>query len=134
MNASCGTGKKGVKALFYGLLLMTGAIWMAGCDDHRGEGDFDYDPPSGYGALILDNQSSTDINLYVDGSYAGRIGDYDDEHFDLEPGLHRLVLDEHHGDRTWGGDVDVLEGRLTIISATVSHLDSHDYRVSVEFD
>lgn len=118
------------RAVFRVLPALCAAVWLAGCDDITDD-DFDYVPAAGYGALIVDNNSPTDVNVYVDGASVGRVGDNDDKAYDLTPGVHRIVLDEDDGSRQWGGDVDILEGRQTILRVT---LDGSGYRVNEEFD
>ncbi len=125
---------KRMKAVFCGLLGLLAATWMMGCDDPSDNGDFDYVPPSGYGAMIVDNRSLTDINVYVDGVSIDRLGDGSDRHYDIRPGAHRIVLDENDGGRRWSGDIDILDARLTILRVAMDIGDSNDYRVSVEFD
>ena len=117
-----------------GMFSLCVAFWVAGCDDPSDNTDFDYVPPSGHGAIIVDNLSPTDVNVFVDGSSVGRVGDDHDEHFDLTPGSHRVVLDQEDGGRSWGGDVDVLDGRLTILRVTLDTGDQHGYKVKVEFN
>jgi hypothetical protein len=106
---------------------------MAGCDDPGESKDFDHVPPEGQGALIVDNLTPTDINVYVDGALAGRVGDDTDRAFDLAPGAHRVVFDEEDGNRAWGQDVDVLNGRQTILWVTLES-GTTTYKVRVEFD
>ncbi len=122
--------QKGLKGLFSGLVALSIMLCLSGCDD----GQDDYEPPSGYGALKLDNQTPTDIYLYVDGSEVGKVGDYSDKHYDFTPGVHRVVLDEHDGSRNWHKDVDVLDGRVTVLKVTLDAWDNHDYNVNVDFD
>jgi hypothetical protein len=61
------------------------------------------------------------------------VSDFDHEAFDLAPGIHRVVLDESHGSRNWRGDVDVLEGKLTVLEVNTG-FDSSDYDVRIYFD
>jgi hypothetical protein len=105
-------------------------LCLTGCDD----GPDDYDPPAGYGALSVDNQTSTDIYVYVDGLEVGKVGDFSDKHFDLTPGIHRVVLDEHDGSRNWRMNIDILDDRLTILKVTLDTWDNDDYNVSVDFE
>lgn len=125
---------RGTRRGLYGLMAICVAVWMAGCDDPSDNTDFDYVPPSGSGALIVDNLSPTDVKVYVDGSSVGRVGDDHDEHFDLRPGVHRVVLDEEDGHRNWSGDVDILEGRLTVLRVTLEAGSQNSYRVKIEID
>lgn len=88
------------------------ATTLAGCES---DDDYDHDPPEGFGALYVDNENVNDVRVYVDGEYVGRVDDYDEEAFDLRPGIHRLVLDESGGDRYYASDLDIIEGRLTVV-------------------
>ena len=117
-----------------GVLSLCVTLWVAGCDDSSDNKDFDYVPPSGHGAIIVDNLSPTDINVFVDGASVGRVGNDHDEHFDLTPGLHRVVLDQEDGKRSWGGDVDVLTGKLTILRVTIEIGDQRGYNVKVDLN
>ena len=77
---------------WFGVLSASLCLWLgAGCDEEAYE---DHVPSAGNGSLIID---------------AYRI-------FDLAPGLHRLVAAEAgEGDRSYRDDIDILEGRLTIV-------------------
>jgi hypothetical protein len=121
------------RVLYSGVLALCAALWVTGCDD-VGDNDFDHDPPAGKGAVIVDNISPTDINVYVDGRSVGQVDDDDDRPFDLSPGVHRVVLDEDDGSRRWSADIDVLAGRLTILRVTLDTGDRDDYNVDVDFD
>ena len=57
----------------------------------------------------------------------------EDEAYDLDPGVHRVVLDEQSGDRAYSTDVDILENRRTVMDVTVSGFDG-DYDVAVFYD
>ena len=70
----------------------------------------------------------------MDGLYVGKVGNYSDKHYDFRPGSHRVVLDEHDGGRRWSGDIDILDGRLTIIKARFDFNHSRDYWVDVDLD
>jgi hypothetical protein len=109
-------------------------LWTAGCDHPDDSKSFDHIPPEGLGALIVDNLSPTDINVYVDGSLTGRVNEDSDQAFDLPPGAHRVVFDEVDGNRAWGQDVDILNGRLTVLWVTLDTGNRNGYRVRIEFD
>ena len=117
------TGWIVARALAAALLLA-----VAGCED---ESDFDHDPPAGKGSLVIDNITVNEINVYVDGAFVGRVGDFGDRTDDLDPGLHRLVLDQRDGDRYRAEDVDILAGRLTVVSVRLSG-DIFAYDISIE--
>lgn len=109
-------------------------LWLgvAGCDDSS-DNDFDHTAPAGQGALIVDNRTYDDINVYVDGIRVGKVGDYDDRAFDLNPGTHRVVLDQEDGGRNAADDIDILEGRLTVLQVESEGTFSDDYRLSVDY-
>lgn len=106
---------------------------LSGCDA-TDEEDYDYTPPAGKGALIVDNKTSSDIDVYIDGVLQGQAGDDADTHFDLAPGEHRLVLDEEDGNRDFAADIDILEGRLTIVRVTYDVTDSSDFDATITLD
>jgi hypothetical protein len=106
---------------------------LTGCDDDD-EDIFDRVPPAGKGSLIIDNNTINDIDLYIDGTNTTRIGDYSVRVFDLLPGVYRIVLDEDDGDRNFRDDVDILEGRRTVLDVDERNGDPGRYYVTVEFD
>lgn len=103
-----------------------------GCDES--EGDFDFVPSAGKGALIVENNTSSDINLYLNGISRGEVDD--DSYLPVEagPGVYRVVLDEDGGDRQYGADIDILEGRQTILRVYIQTGDYTEYRVRIEFE
>lgn len=101
-----------------------------GCE--MDDDEFDHDPPLGQGSLIIDNFTYTDIELFVDGRLQGKIQDDDDKAFDFQPGAYRVVLNDEDGDRSWADDVDVLEGKLTVLTVRIDTAFSDDYDVSRE--
>ncbi|MBU0715742.1 MAG: hypothetical protein KJ964_10345 [Verrucomicrobia bacterium] len=115
-----------VAPLAFGMILMLG---LCACDD----GDWNHTPPAGMGSIIVDNRTVDGVNVYLDGYYTNRASDFDYEAYDLAPGIHRVVLDESHGDRNWWGDVDVLEGKLTVLEVNTGYYIS-DYDVRIYFD
>lgn len=103
---------------------------LTSCDD----GSFDHDPPEGKGSIIVDNNTGTDTAVYLDGSLAGHADSGDSTIFDLEPGEYRLVLDEVDGTRNYRDDIDVLEGRLTILDVLPDAASIFRYYVTIDFD
>jgi hypothetical protein len=112
------------------LMALSAALGFAGCEDDNHD---DHDPAPGKGALVLDNRSGTDIALYVDGQRVADVDAYDDKALDFEPGIRRVVLDERGGHGNWRGDVDVVEGRRTILDVT-SRVNDSEYDVEIFFD
>ena len=60
-----------------------------------------------------------------------RVCDY--EAYDRGPGLHRLVLDQKRGNRSYSRDVDVIEGKRTVWKVYIDELD-WEYDVRVFYD
>ena len=106
---------------------------LSGCE-YDDEDDNDHEPPAGQGSLIIYNNTVDDIAVYIDDVRVEDVGDDDDRAYDLAPGVHRVVLDQRGGDRTYRDDVDILEGRRTIMDVAFDSLDSFDYDVVVFFD
>lgn len=94
---------------------------LAGCDDD--DENFDHQPPTGKGSLIVDNEGFHDVRVYVDGRLAGTVRDDHWGAFDLEPGDYRVALDERTGDRFEVVEVDVLQGRRMVLEVTVAGSD-----------
>lgn len=105
------------------------ALGLCACDSS----DWSHTPPAGMGSIIVDNCTVDGVNVYLEGTYTNRVSDYDYEAFDLAPGIHRVVLDESHGSRNWRADVDVLEGKLTVLEVNNGYY-SLDYDVRIYFD
>ncbi len=102
---------------------------QAGCDNDR----FDHTPPAGQGTLIVDNLTADDLLVYVNGRSVFTAGDYDHELVDLAPGYYRVVIDEKHGYHSYSGDLDILEGQLTVLEVK-GYYSSDEYDVRVYFD
>jgi hypothetical protein len=105
------------------------AAMLTGCEDDS----FSHKPPDGQGCLIVDNCTSDRLKVFIDGFEATpRVSAYDDEAYDLNPGVYRVVLQERHGHRSCREDVDILEGRQTIMRVHLS--DNYKYNTHVYFD
>jgi len=115
-----------IACLALGVILMLG---LCACDSD----EWNHTPPTGMGSIIVNNRTTDGVNVYLDGYYTNRVSDFDHETFDLVPAVHRVVLDESRGNRAWRGDVDVLEGKLTIIEVNAGFYSS-DYDVRIYFD
>ncbi len=111
------------------VLWAAGSVLLAGCDD----GDYKHDPSPGRGSIIVDNRSSDVIHVYINGYYVNDVGDFDYEAYDRGPGLHRLVLDQKRGNRSYSRDVDVIEGKRTVWKVYIDELD-WEYDVRVFYD
>lgn len=116
------------------MVVMLGFVMAlgVGCDDLDGE--LDHTPAAGLGALIVENNTGSDINLYLDGLSRGQVDADESLPIDLNPGTYRVVLDEEDGDRQYGADVDILEGRLTVMRVYIQSGSYTEYRVRTEFE
>ena len=112
-------------------------IWLCGCDwkdeNHRRH-DIDHVPPAGQGSLVIDNLTDTDADVFVDGTARGRAGDDSVRTIDLAPGLYRVVLDEVDGHRAYRADIDVLDGKLSVLEVRTESGDFDSYKVSLRCD
>jgi len=70
--------------------------------------------------------------VFINGIESNRVSEYDYEAYDLNPGVHRVVIQERHGSRSYRDDVDILEGKLTVMR--VRWFDSYSYTVDIYFD
>ena len=96
-----------------GLLALAAVCALGnGCHD---DDDYDHDPPAGQGTIVVDNISCGRVQIFVEGTYLDSIRSGHIRYFDLPPGLYRVVLDAEDTRRAWAADVDVLDGRLTIL-------------------
>ena len=106
---------------------------FAGCDWDESDKHKNYDPPAGQGALRVANHTGDDIKVFVGGVELGLTGDYSDRVYNLDPGVYRVVLDQKRGDRSYRDDVDILEGRLTVMDVSYDQ-SLFDYDVVIFFD
>ncbi len=88
------------------------ALALAGCE----KDDFDHNPPAGMGTLYVVNRTGDDLDVFINGQQATNgVSGWDDTYYDMAPGVPRVVVDDTDFERSWGGDVDVLNGRRTIM-------------------
>lgn len=92
-------------------VLALAALMLAGCDENR----YSREPPPGQGTLYVENYTGDRLHVYVDGVAQERVPRGKERHYDLEPGIRRVALDGDDIQRSWVGDVDVLEGRRTVM-------------------
>ncbi len=111
---------------------LTGLL-NGGCEWKTTKDDYDYTPPPGKGVLVVDNLTASDLDVYADGRHQRQVDAGDDEGMELEPRQYSIVLIESDGWRKWTGDVDVLEGRLTILQVRPAQ-QAEEYDVSITFD
>ena len=100
-------------------LILAAALCSAGCEATEDD-DYNHTPPAGQGSMIVNNDASRNVDVFVDGVLVGDTFDGHWRAFDLPPGVHRVVLQEINGDASFVGDIDILEGRLTILNITAS--------------
>ena len=111
--------------------LLVGGFFVTACfrDDR-----LDHRPPSGQGSIIVDNRTSREINVFIDGDEQSRVRARRWRAYDVDPGVYRMVLDERNGERNYRDDVDVLERRLTILDVTADPDRFDRFSVFVYFD
>lgn len=119
----------------FGTSCLMVAVWIgllacSGCED--GENDFSHQPPTGKGTIIVDNHTTHDLDVYIDGTDRGQTGDDSDRAYDLEPGVHRVVINSDDSDGFYADDVDVLEGRLTVLEVSRAGSYGDGLHVSVD--
>lgn len=108
------------------------ALLQPGCDLDE---DYDHSPPAGFGTLYVDNNSPDDLNVYIGGAAMAGVGHHDTRYYDLEPGVYRVVLDDaDDSDRSFHDEVDILEGRRTILDVSLSAANFRRYNVLVFLD
>ena len=118
-------------AVRLGILVAAGLTGLlSGCDDSR----FDRDPPEGMGTLVMDNYTGDRLLVYIDGLECDSTSAGDYRYYDLVPGVHRVVLDGDDTDRAWAGDVDILEGRRTVLEVRTQYLQSDNYEIELYLD
>lgn len=93
----------------------------------------DHDVPPGKGSLIVDNNTGDSIAVYINGQRQDDADEYDDESYDLEPGVYRVLLDQRSGSRSYAEEYDVIEGRRTILDVTTRGFDN-EYDVDASYD
>lgn len=116
------------------LVMMLGLVFMlAGCEEAND--DFDVTVSDGKGALVVQNLSGSDFNVFIGGSYVGEVDSDDHLTVELDPGVVRVFLREDDGDGSgYGDDLDILEGRTTIVRIQRDDRDWDDYDITVEYD
>jgi len=115
------------KILVLGMLFV---LLLSGCDDAR----YDYTPPEGMGALIIENYTGDSVRVYIDGVQVETVSSGGQRIYDVLPGVRRVALDSEDILRSWAGDVDLLEGRRTIMELRGSNLQLEAFDVTLFFD
>lgn len=104
---------------------------LTSCDNNK---SYDHTPPTGQGSIIVDNNSGSDTEVYIDGKRLGVAEASRDTAFDLAPGRYRLVLTEVSGYRNYRDDIDVLENRLTLLDVMADYANASLYYVIIDFE
>lgn len=104
--------------------------FITGCDY---DDDPDRVPPADQGSLFINNITTADIRVFIDGTEVREVEAYDDRYYDLNPGVYRIVLDEQGGDRTFRDDIDIIEGRITVLDVADEPFDDDEFDVEVFF-
>ena len=105
--------------------------FAVGCEDDHD--DHDHNPPAGKGAMIVDNNTLNDISVFVDGGRQQEVKDGNKRIYNLDPGVYRVVLEEQGGRRSFRDDIDILDGRNSVLDVH-SGGSSTRYDVLVFFD
>ncbi|OQA25905.1 MAG: hypothetical protein BWY59_01596 [Verrucomicrobia bacterium ADurb.Bin345] len=116
--------------LGFALLAAAFALPLTGCDDD----EFDHDPPPGKGTLYVVNKTGDGMDVYINGERVKGVGRGDKHYYDLDPNVHRVALKADDSDRSFAGDVDILEGRRTIMDVTTDLGDYRRFDVYIYFD
>lgn len=114
-----------------GLVALAGLLCLAACEDSDPS---DHTPPAGMGAIIVNNQTYNGVDVYIDGVRQKGVDNGHDRAYDLSNGVHRVVLDEDGGSRTFSGDIDVLQDRNTVLDVTNDPYNWSRYDVFIYYD
>lgn len=116
--------------LLVSLLAAASAAFLAACESDYD--DSDHNPPAGMGAIVIENNTYNDIEVFLDGVRVKNVSDDDDRAYDLAPGEYRVFLNEDDGRREWSHRVDVLENRNTVLYVSNDAFDFDDYSVIID--
>ena len=111
---------------------MMAAAWLflSGCDEDR----YDRDPPPGQGSMVVENVTGDRVLVYVDGAEEDGVSAGKHRYYDRAPGVYRVVLDGDDTNRSWAGDVDILEGRRTVLEVRGYSGDYNPFEVEIYLD
>lgn len=112
------------------LLALTAMIW--GCDED--DDNINHTPAAGMGALGIDNETSSDIDVYINGSKFSSVNNWRVRAWDLEPGVYRLVLNDEDGYRNYSDDIDILADKVTELTVTDSTAHRDRFEVETHYD
>ena len=108
------------------------SLTLLGCDNN--DDDFDHDPPAGKGTLYVVNRTPNDCNVFIDGTEARGVDGNDKEWYDLDPNTRRVVVEQDKTYRVFRGDVDILDGKRTILELSVDPNDLNRFDAFIYFD
>lgn len=118
----------------YGVAVLLGwavaGILLGGCKDSR----YDREPPPGLGTLYVENYTGSRVEVFIDGAQAESVGRGKRRYYDLMPGVHRLAFNNPDIPRAWVGDIDVLEGRRTVVEVRTAFDAQYVYDIRFFFD
>lgn len=100
------------------VLLLAMLFFGSAGDCTDDDDDIDHVPEEGKGALVIDNNTYDDMDVYVDGKLLGEARDGKVAAFDLDPSVYRVVLEQQGGDQSFREDIDILENRNTVLDVT----------------
>ena len=119
------------KAFLLTALAASLSLTLLGCDSGK---DFDHDPPAGKGTLYVVNYTPNDCNVFIDGTEKRGVDADDNEWYDLDPNTRRVVVDQDNTYRVFRGDVDILEGKRTILELSSDAVDLNRFDAFIYFD
>ncbi len=106
------------------------ALLAGGCDDDV----YSRDPTEGMGLLVVDNFTGSRLRVYLDGEQVDSVSSGNHRYYEREPGIYRVALDGHNTDRSWSGDVDLLENRRTVLEVRGYTANYREFDVRMYFD
>ena len=99
-------------AVRLGLLLLAAGLLTGACDDDKRIG---HTPPPGQGSLVVENNTSDTIDVFLEGRAVGRVQGGKRLIVDYPPGSWRVVLAQDNDYRSYRGFADLVENRLTVM-------------------
>jgi len=111
-------------------MMVAAAGLLSACDL---DDDPDRKPPAGQGSIYVNNLTSSELRVYIDGTEVGEVDDNGNRYYDVDPGIYRVILDEKGGDRTFRDDIDVVEGRITVLDVAFESFDDDEFDVEIFF-
>lgn len=107
------------------------ALALCGCEDND---NINHTPAAGMGALGIDNETSSDLDVFIDGTKYPQVNDWSTEAWDLQPGVYRMVLNDRDGDRSYSSDIDILIDNVTEVTVTSSLTDYNSFVIDIHYE